>query len=203
MAKKKKLVLFNDVVDPNFLDLRKSYLSRTKLLITNARATVKASIRNNKLVSSFMALLIIGVLLFVLSNLKTYDPIPESIQRSVSFSLYFPDSNKLPFGYSLDKNSFSSNGQAVLYTVNRGNTRLIFTIQSRPTNLQIQSFYTNHMPLHNNVNTPVGTAAIGVINNETVASLPTDSNAWILITAPINFNQNLLNQTLQSITKAN
>lgn len=131
------------------------------------------------------------------------DPVPLAIRQSVNFDIYYPDPAKLPAGYHLDTRSFSSNNLAVVYRVNYGNgQKLVFSDQEKPSDGDIQQFYAKHMPLHINVSTSVGTAAIGIIGTKAVASLPTNSNSWLLVTAPSNFDSNVFARVLRTIQKA-
>jgi len=58
------------------------------------------------------------------------------------------------------------------------------------------------MPLHTTLNTNVGVATIGALNNQSVVSLPTNTNAWLLITAPGNTNQDNLKTIIKSLELA-
>jgi len=136
-------------------------------------------------------------------SVKTFDPVPGNIRRQVNFNIYYPNPNKLPTGYKLNLNSFQSSNQIVLYTVSYGNgNRLIFTIQQKPSDSSLKTFYKVHLPLTIPIQTSVGDAALGALNNETVVSLPTNTNAWILMTAPLNANQSQLKQVIKSMTVA-
>jgi hypothetical protein len=129
-------------------------------------------------------------------------PVPLSIRRGVNFSVYYPDPAKLPAGCSLNTASFSSGNQAVIYDVLcSSNKKIVFSVQQKPTATALQGFYKNHLPLHNDVKTNVGTAAIGAIGPQTVVSLPTNGNAWLIITTALPTNQTNLKQVLQTITK--
>jgi hypothetical protein len=154
---------------------------------------------------------VVGILTFVVipsfhgqKKAPSPNPVPVSIQRKVNFPVYYPVQSKLPVGYTLNTSSFSVGNGAAVYAVsyNQGK-KIVFAVQQKPSAVDIQGFYTTHMPLHSDVNTPVGTAAIGVINQQTVVSLPTKSNAWLLITAPLNINQKHLKQVVQAIVKPN
>jgi hypothetical protein len=127
------------------------------------------------------------------------DPVPKNIKAAVSFPIYYPDQTKLPAGYSLDLFSFSTGQGAVIYKVNYDTHKLIFTVQKKPSDAEISAFYKSNMPLHIDEKTDIGTAAIGVLNNQMVASLPTNSNAWILVTATKDADQNKLKQVLHSL----
>lgn len=128
-------------------------------------------------------------------------PVPLSISKSVNFSVYYPVQSELPSGYTLDTRSFTSNELAVVYKVAYGHGQnLVFSVQKKPSKADIQGFYAKHLPLHNNVVTGVGAAAIGAISTQTLVSLPTTGNAWLLMTGPASVNQPQLKRVLQSIT---
>ncbi|GEM_PF-625712 len=134
---------------------------------------------------------------------RNTSPVPKKIQSAVSFTVYYPDQKKLPAGYVLDMNSFSSGQGAVVYTVNYGGKKLFFSLQKKPTSLQIQGFYAKYLALHTSTQLAIGTATIGAINNgkqvRSLVSIPTSSNAWILITGPPDVNQDQLNRVLRAI----
>jgi hypothetical protein len=131
------------------------------------------------------------------------DPVPTNIRRVTAFNIYYPNQIELPADYRLDTNSFSSNSQAVEYTVSHGiSQHLIFTVQAKPSEADIQGFYHNHLPLTIPIKTSVGNAALGILNNETVISLPTNTNSWILMTAPTNIQQTQLKQVIRAMILA-
>lgn len=139
----------------------------------------------------------------LVSKPAVQDPVPLSIRQGVGFSIYYPNSNKLPSGYVLDTVSFSSNGVAVLYDVDYGkDKKLHFSVQQKPSNAAIQDFYAKHIPLHTSITTSVGIAAVGAIGSQTVISLPTNGNAWVIITGPMSLDHEQLSQVLNSIQSA-
>lgn len=126
--------------------------------------------------------------------------VPEQIRRSVPFAIYYPDPAKLPAGYHLDTNSFSTGNQAVLYTVKYAhNQHIVFTVQAKPSEADLKTFYANRLPLRTEVSTAVGTAAIGALGNQTIASLPTTGAAWLIITAPPDLKPGVLEQIIKAL----
>lgn len=126
--------------------------------------------------------------------------VPASIRQQASFPIFYPDPQKLPGGYSLDKTSFSGNAQAVVYSVTYDtNKKIAFTVQQKPSDSELKAFYANQIPLRQEVKVPAGTAVIGVLNNQTLVSLPTETNAWLLITAPLDINQEQLQEVIKAI----
>jgi hypothetical protein len=149
-----------------------------------------------------VGIVIAGV--FLLSRLYAHatDPVPARISSAVSFPIYLPESPKLPAGFKLETGSFSARDNAVIYDVlGPHSVKLVFTLQKQPSAADIQSFYSTRMPLSIPVSTSVGTAEIGSLLNEQVASLPIINGPWVLVTAPLNFNQSNLKQILQAMTK--
>ena len=130
---------------------------------------------------------------------------PTSLRKTVQFDVYYPDSKKLPVGYNLDRNSFSSNNQAILYTISGKTGKINVSVQQRPSDSDIKGFYAVHLALRNNLSLPIGTAAIGAINNGanlySFVSIPTNTNAWIIVNGPANINQDDLKQILRSFKK--
>jgi hypothetical protein len=143
--------------------------------------------------------------LILMILLRPPDPIPAIIRRDLPFSLYYPSQSKMPKGYKLAISSFRllQAQKVLLYTVNGpNNLELIFSVEQAPSAQDIQGFYTSHMPLHITVSTNVGTAAIGAIDDKTVASLPAKGNSWILVSAPKNVSEPDLSQIMNSLTLA-
>ncbi len=136
---------------------------------------------------------------------KTTSPVPVSIAQAVNFPIYYPDPKKLPPGYRLNVNSFNSpvkNG--VTYSVSYDNSKkIVFSLQEKPSENELTSFDNNYIPLRIDYQTIIGQAEIGAYNNhgniQTLVSLPTRTNAWIIITAPYNINQDELKHVLNSL----
>lgn len=155
----------------------------------------------------------LAVIILVLVSVATYYfiksrassnslPYPISAQTAglLGYAIYYPNQKLLPPGYTLNRNSFYDSDQAILYTVSYGNNqKIVFSDQAKPSIGAIESFYQKNIPLNLTYQTNIGTATIGAIKNQTLVSLPTDTNAWLLITAPNDINQNQLNQVLKSI----
>jgi hypothetical protein len=132
-------------------------------------------------------------------------PVPKAVAQAVNFPIYYPDPKKLPAGYSLNSSSFTvavKNG--VSYSVSYGNgKKLVFSVQTKPSDAELQTFNSSYIPLRIDYQTPVGQAEIGAYNDhgkvETLVSLPTNTNAWIVITCPYDINQADLKQILSSL----
>lgn len=141
------------------------------------------------------------IAIFVKDNAApTTSVVPLSIAKSVTFPVYYPDPKKMPPGYVLVQDSFSAANQAVVYSVAYDSNKTVaFTVQAKPAENDLKVFYANQLPLRNELSVPAGTAAIGVINNQTLVSLPTNDNAWLLITAPLDIEPEHLHQLLRII----
>jgi hypothetical protein len=153
-----------------------------------------------------VAVLVIGtavgaILIYMSANSS---PVPKSIAKQVNFPVYYPDQKKLPVGYLLSKTSFKSpQPGVVVYAVNYGNGKhLVFSVQRKPSDDELAAFVKNYIPIHRQILTLSGTATIGSINNQTVASLPTDHNTWIIMTGPMSiYATDDLANVLKAITK--
>ncbi len=171
----------------------------TPLSTTKKRFPLKLVIA---IIIVILAVCATGIILWFVIVQKT-SPVPRSIRQSVPFSVYYPDQYKLPRGYTLDLNSFRSSSQAVIYTVSYADSKkLVFSLQKKLSDNGMSDFYAHNMPLRINVSTAVGTAAIGSINTQSVVSLPTTGNTWLLITAPSAIDQTQLKQVVESIKKS-
>lgn len=154
----------------------------------------------------FVTLALVG--LFIAINARNSSPVPKSVQKAVSFPVYYPDQKKLPKGYRLDETSFTSpvkNG--VSYEVKYGDgKKIVFSGQAKPSNKDLEFFYRSYLPLRYDINMPIGKAEVGAYNNKgkvtTLVSLPiNNSSAWLVITAPSDINQDDLEQVLRSIKR--
>lgn len=136
---------------------------------------------------------------------RDQSPVPKNIQSAVSFPVYYPEQKKLPAGYTLNLQSIKmpqSNG--VVYSVDYGlGKKLVFSVQPKPSDAELQRFNASYIPLRNEYQTPVGKAEIGAYNSHgqlvTLVSLPTSGKTWIIINAPYDVNQDKLKQVLQAI----
>jgi hypothetical protein len=128
-------------------------------------------------------------------------PVPASISHAVNFKVYYPDQSKLPVGYIFDKNSFANpvkNG--ISYSVNYGNgSKIVFSLQTKPSDNELQTFNGNFIPLRIDIQTPLGQAESGVYREKTLASLPITNGPWVVVTAPKDINQQQLKQILSSL----
>jgi hypothetical protein len=174
--------------------------------------------RKRKLIFWIFTIVIIStiILLYFLLHHKYNDtlpyPLPTQTLGLLGFNIYYPNQKLLPSGYQLDQKSFSYSDQAVVYSVRYGNNQTIaFTDQAKPTTAQIQEFYSRDLQLSKSMTTKIGTAKISklgslgpnnTITTKTVVSLPTNTNAWIIITAPGSINQQNLKQVINSIELA-
>lgn len=155
-----------------------------------------------------LLLILIGVGVFFYHSSKKHptviDPVPLSIRQTAKFPIYYPDQSKLPADYHLDTASFTASKLVVVYKVNydNGKQKLVFSVEQKPSSSDIQDFYKTHLPLSSTIDTPIGTATIGAIGQRTVVSLPTTSNAWLLITGPPKIDAAQLKQVLLSLTAA-
>ncbi len=126
--------------------------------------------------------------------------LPASVRSQVNFPIPYPEQKKLPAGYTLNLSSFSATDQVVVYSIAYDqDKRIAITVQKKPSDDELKAFYANQIPIRNEVKVPAGMAAIGVINDQTFASLPTQEDAWLLITAPKDIDQNNLKRVLQAM----
>lgn len=150
-----------------------------------------------------------GIIVFVLIHsdqpkkaaVKPAGPVPAQIAAAVPYKIYYPDQSKLPNGYTLDGHSFANpvkNG--VSYAVNYGGgKKIIFSVQTKPSDNELQAFQSNFIPLKIDFQTPLGLGSIGAYRGQTLASLPIENGPWIVVTAPADINQEDLKQVFRSL----
>ena len=126
--------------------------------------------------------------------------IPTSISKQVAFPIYYPDPAKLPAGYILDKDSFSTNGQVVVYGVTYSTDKKIaFTLQNKPSADKLATFYKNQLQLRTETQVPLGTVAFGTLTNQRFMSLPTKTETWLIATAPLDTDPKVLVQIIENL----
>lgn len=131
-------------------------------------------------------------------------PVPDDVKKAVSFPIYYPEQSKLPSGYTLDTKSFTASDQVAMYIITYGSDqRLIVSVQKRPPEDEIAYFYKNTIPIHKDVVTVNGTAAIGAVGQQSITSLPTNDQSWLIIMGPPDVNKDELSRVLQAMTKSN
>jgi hypothetical protein len=145
------------------------------------------------------ALFVAGIALLV----HTPSVVPKPIANSVSFPVYYPDPKRLPNGYILDTDSFSSPVKdGVSYTVNYDtNKKVVFSVQVKPSDSELQTFNSSYIPLRIDYKTKLGQAEIGAYHSQTLVSVPVNNGPWIIITAPEDINPAALKQIIQAIRK--
>jgi hypothetical protein len=134
---------------------------------------------------------------------QTKSPVPANIQKAVPYQIYYPDKTRLPQGYYIDQTSFANpvkNG--VTYSVvDPSNRKLVFSLQQRPSDNDLTSFYGSYIPVKIELDTDNGKAESGIYNQKSLISLPIRDGPWVIITAPKDINQAQLKQILSSLKK--
>lgn len=135
-------------------------------------------------------------------HFRVSSPVPANVRSSVPFPVYYPDAKKLPAGFTFDPTAITATNQVIVYTIKyTTGKQLAITEQVKPTDDQLKDFATKQLPLNTTVAIPAGTATIGAIGMQTVISLPTHDNTWLLITGPSSIKPAELKQFLQSLRK--
>lgn len=155
-----------------------------------------------------IAIVIIGsVAGLLILHKPAASPVPADIRKAVSFPVYYPDSSQLPAGYALDSSSFrqAQPGVIVYSITHSGSQPLAVSEENQPGGSVISDFIKNYIPLHNTVDTDLGSAQVGVYgkapNQQAVASLQIKNGPWLLITAPSGVKQTDLDQILQALKR--
>lgn len=125
---------------------------------------------------------------------------PAAIQEQVSnLTLFCPNPKRLPKGMSADLAGASAGGGAVIYIVHDGAATISISQQKQPTDSQLNTFTANVIPLYITLPTALGTARIGATQNQSLASLPTKQQTWMLVATPKNYSIDRLSALLKSL----
>lgn len=138
-------------------------------------------------------LIVCGVLLLLsviaggtvlLLQQRSVSPFNETISSSVNFPLYY--SKELPEGYQLDEDSVSFNKGVVVYSISSkdGNKKLFVSQQKRPEGFDFEGFNTDKISEAYEIQTPNGTATIGVVNDTTQVISVVSGETWIFANTP-------------------
>lgn len=143
---------------------------------------------------AFIPLVLVALCGIVLwyAVLRHPNPFPPTI-HAAKYSLFYP--RVLPPGFYIDKNSFEQTSAVTTYTiVYGGDKKLIFTMQPKPSNFNFEDFHKEGKRL----NSPIGQAYAGAVNERTVVSIPTD-NSWLLISVPSEIKTSDLQKVLSGL----
>lgn len=127
-------------------------------------------------------------------------PIPANIQQSAGFPLLYPAS--LPAGYHINPASFANSKGAVIFEAdNQSGGKIVFSEQKRPATFDFPSFYKQGLGGASPFTTPVGEAAIGKANGQTIGTIATDQS-WMLVTSSGGLNLSDLRNILAHVQLA-
>ena len=192
-----------------------AYNSRPKLVSTGKipqavpKPASKKYTLNKRLILVLILVLVVVGLVAGMYNVfgSSTSLVPQKIQRAVDFSIYYPNTKKMPAGYTLDIQSFRlAQPGVVLFAVTYGGGKdITFSEQQQPSNDDINKFVSSYIPLNTILQLPLGQAKIGAYGTapdiRTVASLPIHNGPWLIITAPPNVSHDDLAQVMRSLTK--
>lgn len=156
---------------------------------------------SRKLLVPAMALIVVmaGATVFFARD-SQHDPIPASIKQKAGFTLYYPKS--LPAGFHFDEASYDPSTKVVTYDyATNGGNKLYFSLQPKPSSFNFDNFNKKQLSGAHQTSTPIGTATIGILQQETVSSVVTDKT-WIIISAGEKINLDQLEQVSKSLTPA-
>jgi hypothetical protein len=111
---------------------------------------------------------------------RSSDPIPKTVRQAADFELYYPYA--LPDGWKLDKNSFETTQDVVLYTLKSAKGNIVISEQKQQAGFNYSSFYQKNLSSSSAISTPIGSGAIGRMRGNAVGSISID-NSWILASA--------------------
>jgi hypothetical protein len=159
--------------------------------------------------------LIVGLVFLVFHYFKTHkpNPIPGSIKKSASFTLYYP--TQVPQGYSFDKSSANvKNGIVFLSWKNASSKRIQITEQARPAKSPDLNTLTKPPkvetsipgvappslnPLFQKAYSPVGQAIVGSNTSGSPTAIVLTDKTLINVSGPSDLPNNALNNIVQTL----
>jgi hypothetical protein len=128
------------------------------------------------------------------------DPIPADIKQQADFTLYYP--KKLPADFHFDEAKYDASSRVVTYdySTKEGN-KLYFSLQPKPSGFNFDDFDKKQLSGAHQTDTPIGTATIGILQQETVSSVVADKT-WVLISGGEKISLDQLEQVSKSLAPA-
>lgn len=162
-----------------------------------------------KLVAVVLVIVAAGGIAFAVHGLTGHRPnvVPENVKKSAGFSVYYPDTTKLPAGFTLDTKSFrfAQKGVVVFALTDSFGHSFVFSEQRQPSGDEINKFVSSYMPLNTTLQLKQGQAKIGAYGNapdiRSIVSLPINGGPWLIITAPPQVSHDSIVRVLHSLTK--
>ena len=147
--------------------------------------------------AGLMAVVIIVVILGLFLHGRSHDPLPAAIKKEANFTLYYP--KQLPPGFHFDEAKYDPSTKVVTYDyTNSAGNKIYFSLQPKPANFNFDAFNKKQLSGAHQIDTPVGTATIGILEQETVSSVVTDKT-WLLIGAGEKVSLDQLEQASKSL----
>jgi hypothetical protein len=140
---------------------------------------------------------VVGGGIFFALNRSGHDPLPYTVKQQAHFQLYYP--TFVPDGFRFDEAAYDPSTKVVTYdysTIN-GN-RIYFSLQPKPAGFNFDKFNKKQLTGTSQVATPLGTATVGVLQEQTVSSIVTDKT-WIIISSGEKVSLDQLQQVSKSL----
>ena len=192
-------------------NIYRAYSSRLNPAIAGSGRAIpyhkKNFLRNGPAV--VLTVLVVAGLIFAGQRLigKPANVVPENIQKSAGFTVYFPDAAKLPAGFALDTGSFrlAQKGVVVFALTDSNKRSLVFSEQQQPSSDEINKFVSSYIPVNSTLQLGIGQARIGAYGNapdiRSTVSLPIHGGPWLIMTAPSQISHDDIVKVLRSLTR--
>ena len=132
-------------------------------------------------------LIVVGFFMFKTEKVSlSYSKIPQHISSGLLFTPYV--ATKLPDGYEIDADSFKTQENALFFAANSkaGGGQIVFSEQSVPKDLNMDEFHSSSIAEPERLDGLKYRTIFGKLQKRenTLASVITEDNTWILITMP-------------------
>lgn len=145
-----------------------------------------------------LVVIVIAVITGLVLHGRSRDPLPADIKQEAGFRLYYPE--QVPAGFHFDEAKYDSSAKVVTYDyTNTDGNKIYFSLQPKPANFNFNDFNKKQLSGAHQIDTPSGTATIGILQQETVSSVVTDKS-WVLISAGEKVSLDQLEQVSKSLT---
>lgn len=130
--------------------------------------------------------------IFWLTSQKATSRIPQRFSAILAFQLYEP--RWLPDGMDIDQQSFDATSQAFTFSISdKSGKRLVVTEQPKPSQNEIDEFYSGQLSGVSTFNTTVGQGTVGSFEGSELAGIVTEQT-WILIRSATSGDREQLKQ---------
>ncbi len=123
----------------------------------------------------------------------------DRIRNTASnIQLFCFDTTKLPSDVTSDTTQAIIQDSALIFSAKDNTTTIAVSLQKNPGTEKVKTFIEKIIPLHLETDTSIGKGLTGISGDQSITSLSTSSDTWIIITTPKDYDPDRLIKILQA-----